>query len=100
MSEYSTDELVKRTMRHWAWWWEGTKDATGISRPEHGFQYRDAIIARLRAADKLCEAARKSVDNCPCNFGGLDEEGRPFGKQPCDECDPLRKAIADYEGKP
>jgi len=59
----------------------------------------DAIIARLRAADKLCEAARKSVDNCPCNFGGLDEEGRPFGKQPCDECDPLRKAIADYEGK-
>jgi len=61
--------------------------------------YRDAIIARLQAADRLCEAARKSVDNCPCNFGGLDEEGRPFGKQPCDECDPLRKAIADYEGK-
>ena len=56
MSKYSTDELVKRTMRHWAWWWEGAKDATGISRPEHGFQYRDAIIARLRAADKLVAA--------------------------------------------
>jgi hypothetical protein len=57
----------------------------------------EIVYAKLRAADKLCEAARKSVDNCPCNFGGLDEEGRPFGKQPCDECDPLRKAIADYE---
>ena len=60
----------------------------------------EIVYAKLRAADALCEAARKSVDNCPCNFGGLDEEGRPFGKQPCDECDPLRKAIADYEGKP
>ena len=91
MSEYSTDELVKRTMRHWAWWWEGAKDATGISGPEHGFQYRDAIIARLRAADKLCEVAKivsleiASYDDVIiCTKGDLEK---------------LRKAIADYKGK-
>jgi hypothetical protein len=91
MSEYSTEELVKRTMRHWAWWWEGAKDATGISGPEHGFQYRDAIIARLRAADTLCEAAKivsleiASYDDVIiCTKGDLEK---------------LRKAIADYKGK-
>jgi len=55
--------------------------------------------AKLRAADKLCATATSNVDNCLCNFGGLDEEGRPFGKQPCNLCDPLRKAIAEYERK-
>jgi hypothetical protein len=25
--------------------------------------------------------------SCNCHFGGLDEEGKPYGKQPCDECD-------------
>jgi len=87
MSKFSTDELVEFIK------WIRT-DITDSNTSAF-----DAIIARLRAADNLCEAARKSVDNCPCNFGGLDEEGRPFGKQPCDECDPLRKAIADYEEK-
>jgi len=84
MSKYSTNRLI---------------DALKRKHMPLMYEEEDAIIARLRAADKLYEAARKSVDNCPCNFGGLDEEGRPFGKQPCDECDPLCKAIADYERK-
>jgi hypothetical protein len=101
MSEYSTDELVKRTMRHWAWWWEGAKDATGISGPEHGFQYRDAIIARLRAADTLCEAAKVTLDYLDDHFwenANIDESMAgeriltPLEKE-------LKKAIADYEGK-
>jgi len=25
--------------------------------------------------------------SCNCHFVGLDEEGKPYGKQPCDECD-------------
>jgi len=89
MSEkYSTDELISVVENY-------TTGRVGVIT----YAECDAIIAKFRAADKLCEAARKSVDNCTCNFGGLDEEGRPFGKQPCDECDPLRKAIADYEEK-
>ena len=71
-----------------------------MSEPKGPFDnFRDAIIAKLRAADKLYKAAKDNVEKCSCNFGGLDEEGRPFGKQPCDQCDPLCKAIADYEGK-
>ena len=42
----------------------------------------DAIIARLRAADRLCEAAREYL------AGGEEFQGND-----------LDKAIADYEGK-
>jgi len=85
MIKYSTDELVEE-----------------IKKPTWDYvsgELDDIIIAKLRAADKLCKAAKDNVEKCSCNFGGLDEEGRPFGKQPCDQCDPLRKAIAEYEGK-
>jgi len=88
MSEYSTDELMGEVQSH-------------LDYGQHMIPTPvcSSIIARLRAADKLCAAATSNVDNCLCNFGGLDEEGRPFGKQPCNLCDPLRKAIAEYEGK-
>lgn len=67
--KYSTDELVK-----------------GLEIEKKGDYQRwvdvdelDAIIARLRAADKLCEAAKKL-------------RRRPWVIE-------LRRAIAEYEGK-
>jgi len=67
MSEkYSTDDLVR--------WVEGI--APGFHECCPPF----AIIARLRAADKLCEAAREYL------AGGEEFQGND-----------LDKAIADYE---
>jgi len=63
MSKYSTTELIDELMRHWF---------------IDCIQYRDAIIARLRAADKLCEEAK------------FPRVGRYLE---------LQKARADYEGK-
>ena len=69
MSEkYSTDDLVR--------WVEGI--APGFHECCPPF----AIIARLRAADKLCEAAREYL------AGGEEFQGND-----------LDKAIAGYEGK-
>ena len=65
MSEYSTDDLVK--------WVEG------IAPGFHECCPPLAIIARLRAADKLCEAAREYL------AGGEEFQGND-----------LDKAIADY----
>jgi len=61
--EYSTEELVK-SVQYWKTLLIPAK--------------RDAIIARLRAADRLCEAAKRAD---------------------CLHWDELNKAIADYEGK-
>jgi len=77
MSEYSTDDLVK--------WVEGI--APGFHECCPPF----AIIARLRAADKLCEAATTATDRL--EYWGLT---RPIHNGIRDA---LRKAIAGYEGK-
>jgi len=72
MSEkYSTEELVK-SVQYWKTLLIPAK--------------RDAIIARLRAADRLCEAAR-----------GITEDG--YGYEWKSPRGKLAKAIADYEGK-
>ena len=82
MSEkYSTDELVE---------W--------LSNAEPGFPKSDAIIARLRAADKLCEAAKKSADE----WWRITHEAAKFGKPIVPQNYDLFisdqvKAIADYE---
>ena len=66
--EYSTEELVK-SVQYWKTLLIPAK--------------RDAIIAKLRAADALCEAAKS------CGF-----MSGPMGYY----WDCLKKAIADYEG--
>jgi len=72
MSKYSTEELIK-TLRASNFSWIFKSEA-------------DAIIAKLRAADKLCEAAR-----------GITEDG--YGYEWKSPRGKLAKAIADYEGK-
>jgi len=75
MSEkYSTDELVE---------W--------LSNAEPGFPKSDAIIARLRAADKLCEAAKTALDPINEMINGKKEFTTVNFKG-------LAEAIADYEG--
>lgn len=61
--------------------------------------YRDVIISRLQAADKLCEAA-SGAGYFIENFGGhrhLSEH--PIECSHCHLLSKLRKAIAEYEGK-
>ena len=65
MSEFSTEELIK-TLKASNFSWIFKSEA-------------DAIVAKLRAADRLCEAAKRAD---------------------CLHWDELNKAIADYEGKP
>jgi hypothetical protein len=79
MSQYSTDELVK-----WAnnlCTWDMVSDTL----------IRDAIIARLRAADKLCEAAKLARESQKWDGNDPDEIRwtELYAK--------LRKAIAGYE---
>ena len=69
MSKYSTEELIK-TLKASNFSWIFKSEA-------------DAIIAKLRAADALCEAAKS------CGF-----MSGPMGYY----WDCLKKAIADYEG--
>jgi len=57
---------------------------------------RDAIIARLRAADKLCEAAKGLLDFIKLKFP-KDFEYGGLGFT-CPHHEAIRKAIADYEG--
>jgi Asp/Glu/hydantoin racemase len=90
MSEkYSTDELVESVEKAYLERMDFFERLIG-SYPERNAQYdkRDAIIARLRAADRLCEAAKHP------NFdsGIIFCESDPGLKK-------LRKAIAEYEGK-
>jgi len=86
MSEkYSTEELVK-SVQYWKTLLIPAK--------------RDAIIARLRAADKLCEAAKTSADE----WWRITHEAAKFGKPIVPANYDLFisnqvKAIADYEGK-
>jgi len=72
MSEkrFTTDDIVATVMK-WRGW-----DMDAVDEPA----YKE-IIARLRAADKLCEAAREYL------AGGEEFQGND-----------LDKAIADYEG--
>jgi hypothetical protein len=82
MSEkYSTDELVESVEKAYLERMDFFERLIG-SYPERNAQYdkRDAIIARLRAADRLCEAAKEDIDEI---------HGRAK----------LSKAIAEYEGK-
>jgi hypothetical protein len=76
---YSTDELVDEIIRHWF-------DAD--CNP-----YRDAIIARLCAADKLHEVAKVASESQGWDGNDPDEDRwkELYAK--------LRKAIADYEGE-
>jgi hypothetical protein len=67
--EYSTEELVK-SVQYWKTLLIPAK--------------RDAIIAKLRAADNLCEAARKASQSILGGHWGIAHD--------------LDKAIADYEG--
>ena len=87
MSEkrFSTDEIVATVMK-WRGW-----DMDAVDEPA----YKE-IIARLHAADVLCEAAeraRKDFDrvNELAKLAGV----HPFTLTPKD----LDNAIADYEGK-
>ena len=69
MSEtYSTDELIESVQK-------------GVPNDFEA----NAIIARLRAADKLCEAAKKASQSILGGHWGIAHD--------------LDKAIADYEGK-
>ena len=70
MSKYSTEELIK-TLRASNFSWIFKSEA-------------DAIIAKLRAADKLCEAAK--------------ELGWIITVYPHIDLSKISKAIADYEG--
>jgi len=94
MSKYSTAELV-RFMESRKLFVEIETYPNEAIRPfqkvyvEMGDPVRDAIIARLRAADKLCEAA-KDVDNDlsdPNNDGSVLNSTKKI----------FRKAIANYE---
>jgi hypothetical protein len=88
MSEkYSTGELIDRIC------WKDDDRVLGPNDPYYpiGEETKNAIIARLRAADTLCEAAKivsleiASYDDVIiCTKGDLEK---------------LRKAIADYKGK-
>ena len=83
MSEkYSTDDLVR--------WVEGI--APGFHECCPPF----AIIARLRAADKLCEAANPIVGEIS-NFA--DNDLTEYQVIRFKDLVRLRKAIADYNGK-
>ena len=59
--------------------------------------YRDAIIVRLRAADKLCAAANPIVGEIS-NFA--DNDLTEYQVIRFKDLVRLRKAIADYEEKP
>jgi hypothetical protein len=84
MSEkrFSTDDIVATVMK-WRGW-----DMDATDEPA----YRE-IIARLRAADKLCDAAKLARESQGWDGNDPDEIRWPelYAK--------LRKAIADYEGK-
>ena len=81
MSKFSTDELVEFIK------WIRT-DITDSNTSAF-----DAIIARLRAADKLCEAVKEASESQGWDGNNPDEDRwkELYAK--------LRKAIADYEGK-
>ena len=71
---YTTDELAEELVRHWF-----EIDCNPC---------RDAIIAKLRVVDKLCQAAKVLEDyQFMTRERGYELEGD------------LRKAIAEYEGK-
>jgi hypothetical protein len=88
MSEkYSTDELVNYLL------------------PAEGLGFRlllppevsDAIIAKLRTADNLCEVAKGLLDFIRGRFPkDFKSGGSGFT---CSHHEALRKAIADFEGK-
>ena len=77
---FSTDDIVATVMK-WRGW-----DMDAVDEPA----YKE-IIARLRAADRLCEAATTATDRL--EYWGLT---RPIHNGIRDA---LRKAIADYKGK-
>ncbi len=72
MSKFTTDELIAEIYDHW----KLKAHADGVQ--DHN-NIRDSIIAKLRAADALCEAAKVAVLDC----------------EYCSEN--LRKAIREYE---
>ena len=84
MSEYSTDELMGEVQSH-------------LDYGQHMIPTPvcSSIIARLRAADKLCAAAKKM------GYHGGDFETLTHGflERPINvkSNDDLRKAIAEYE---
>ncbi len=78
MSKYSTDELIQNLNAHFY------PSPTGNS----GEEYRMAIIARLRAADALCAAAKELLGD---GFSILPGEYTTLNVRP------MRRAIADYE---
>jgi len=86
MSEYSTKELI--------YFLEGSYAETPPGMME-------IVYAKLRAADKLCEAAKVTLDYLDDHFwenANIDESMAgeriltPLEKE-------LKKAIADYEGE-
>lgn len=90
MSKYSTEELVRLLGRE-----RGTENFFRMSSEQF-----DTIIARLLAANKLCEADKKLLNACSTL---MDEV---FGKKATDwgivneAMVEGTKAIAEYEGKP
>jgi hypothetical protein len=93
MSEkYSTDELVESVEKAYLERMDFFERLIG-SYPERNAQYdkRDAIIARLRAADRLCEAAKKALPHLMQLYADIEGK-RPRGEH-------VRKAIAEYEGE-
>ena len=86
MSEkrFSTDEIVATVMK-WRGW-----DMDAVDEPA----YKE-IIARLHAADVLCEAAIGLLDFIRGRFPKDFESGGAGFTCPYHEA--IRKAIADYE---
>lgn len=65
MSKIGTEEMIERLGKHWGWTtWDDFKKS--LSDPKKKFErgdiYRDAIIARLKAADELAKASRIFAD--------------------------------------
>ena len=81
MSKYSTNRLI---------------DALKRKHMPLMYEEEDAIIARLRAADKLCEAANPIVGEIS-NFA--DNDLTEYQVIRFKDLVRLRKAIADYEEK-
>jgi len=81
MSKYSTNRLI---------------DALKRKHMPLMYEEEDAIIARLRAADKLCEAANPIVGEIS-NFA--DNDLTEYQVIRFKDLVRLRKAIAEYEGK-
>jgi len=90
MSKYSTDELIDRIC------WKDDDRVLGPNDPYYpiGEETKNAIIARLRAADKLCEAANPIVGEIS-NFA--DNDLTEYQVIRFKDLVRLRKAIANYE---